>query len=776
MMAKCFRLLGMAVLIALLCLPLAGCGDDGDGSAVRPGPEDPDAPIDTVLASLKLDAMGAVVVGEQRAVVVRAYSNSDRPIGKVPVAFSTNFGSFSKDDPDVKTGEAVTDHLGVARIMLTAPEQVGEARISVTSAGISGEGELRVIAGDPDRDFSRIVVDPASLPADGKSEGRVTVVLADKFGNPVQDGTRVELYMSSGDLLTPTGGIAGPGYTQETVSGRTVFRVQAADSPGFAELMLTNYRDIDKAELIFGSLGSGEPSSIRYGLSLDEIAVTGVGQVDNTGVNLRIIDEAGSPAGTPDGHRLRASFLARPNGGEFLSTIISTPTGKEMIDSRANGFIEFTSDKNGAATINLRSGTRSGIVEILIEALDATYRVKTVVRVSIASGPPHSITLSAPFLDAIEDLKTGFYSKKGSLMVNDRYGNPVPDGTVINIGVLDTVISRGAKGKITEGSRDFSVSDVNPSVDLRTDYVVRNNYRRYIEDGDRVIIANAPAEDKVRTVRTVLDSQRLETTEAYKHTAPTADPLEVPFIEEPEYVIGASTMAIVEGLMADGTYTKGTVVTNRGRGEIRLVYPANSGTIQIGHQHRHWGRFNIDETPHSTTPYAGELLPHGVDLRYDENLTRHMDYVSTGRTVDNRKASTMVYFVASSSDNKATLVADSPMRFNSIAPWTIGARPDKFSSAESVDMDVTLTVRDGGDKILLPYVYVFPTVEINGAVNVWATPCITDASGTCNSTIRVIVPAGIVVNRAHTATITYETHQGYQTEKTSVTYTFPRQD
>lgn len=72
------------------------------------------------------------------------------------------------------------------------------------------------------------------------------------------------------------------------------------------------------------------------------------------------------------------------------------------------------------------------------------------------------MTLSAPTLNAVVDLNTGgdagipltpgFYSRRAGLIVTDRYGNAVPDGTVLNLGVLDSVLSAGTTGSTTASS------------------------------------------------------------------------------------------------------------------------------------------------------------------------------------------------------------------------------------------------------------------------------------------------------------------------------------
>ena len=97
---------------------------------------------------------------------------------------------------------------------------------------------------------------------------------------------------------------------------------------------------------------------------------------------------------------------------------------------------------SGSGTFNLRSGVLPGVVEIRLQVYEngsayttslSTEVVIVTPQISIASGPPHTMVLSAPSLDAIVDLNTGgdagipltpgFYSRRAGLIVTDRYGN-----------------------------------------------------------------------------------------------------------------------------------------------------------------------------------------------------------------------------------------------------------------------------------------------------------------------------------------------------------------
>lgn len=497
---------------------------------------------------------------------------------------------------------------------------------------------------------SSITVDPPVIPSDGESEATVTVTLADKRGEPVSD-EQVTLWTTKGEIIS-----ANPVSLGEFDYGRAEFTLRSSTSSGRVTLSLPGFPDISAAEMVFGSIGSGYPASIRVeSVHPSEIAVTGTGQPDTATVSIRVVDESGDTI-EDSGYTLKASFLARPNGvGEQLSE------AKLDTDNKDPDKIEMSLE-NGAAWLNVKSGNIPGALEVLLELLENGQPldppVKTVIpQISIASGPPHILSLSAPQWDAVVDLNTGsdegipqtpgFYSRTAGLSVLDRWGNAVPDGTVINIGVMDTVLSAGNTGSIGENSDVFT----DTGASFYQDSVTRNNTRRFIEPGDRVLLKNAKAQNKSRSVARHPESGspgELDVNRVYKDDESGL-----------EYVVGASMLgASIYGISQEGEATKGTVTTHNGLGKIRLVYPANANTILVGH---------VSDDPRH--PPSG---------------------------------SARVITVFSTSDDTATMVDEGTLGFSSIAGWTLSASPESISGTD----DIFLRVVDGGDEVPLPFINV----------------------------------------------------------------------
>ena len=354
-----------------------------------------------------------------------------------------------------------------------------------------------------------------------------------------------------------------------------------------------------------------------------------------------------------------------------------------------------------------------------------------------SSTSAHTIVLSYPETNAIENLGGGFYRRLAKAIVTDNEGNAVPDGTVVSFNVIDSII---ATGTVTTAAGDsISGSVLTVAIPQRADgidtnfvdaSVYRNSSFHFIESGDHVFLFNADAADKNRVISTSTGSiatTTLAMTSAYNRSYPNA----VYDSSEPAkttgYVVGASLLgAEVSGLDADGTTLKtGYAVTKQGIATFYVTYPANTNTIGSG------------------------CFSEVVDSRSWPN------------------GSADVYLVASAANNVTTI--DNRFCFGSIADWTITPDITTISGTKIIK----LLVEDGGDKINLPLVEVTATVSITknaGVLVVDLNPntagiqgdveFYSDLSGRLSSTITVSGGAS-----GDAATITYRTEGGKASAK-----------
>ncbi|TPW18568.1 MAG: adhesin/invasin, partial [Halothiobacillaceae bacterium] len=362
--------------------------------------------------------------------------NDDNLLSGRQIQLTTNAGTLHTTlaASGSSTINVATDGSGSARVFLKSGVTSSTALIRASSEGINATTTITFAPGVPDTTNSSLTAAPSTIPANGSDTTQVTVLLLDANNNLVADGTKVTLQATAGDITTEN--------PQTVRLGRALFTLRAPTSASSAVLSLLEYSGIT-ARVTFGSSSSANPSNIRVAIAAPSMFVAGVGKQDNTSLTLTVETAAGNlianaAAGV---NNLRVRFKTKPNGGEKL---IGTDANLTIVESDTQIAVRTVS---GVATLTLQAGSLPGIIELEAEALNsdgttpATPVITTISQVTIASGPPHNIVLSYPVQDSIEDLGAGIYRRIGSASVTDRYGNSVPDGTAISLGLLDSVIA-----------------------------------------------------------------------------------------------------------------------------------------------------------------------------------------------------------------------------------------------------------------------------------------------------------------------------------------------
>jgi hypothetical protein len=319
------------------------------------------------------------------------------------------------------------------------------------------------------------------------------------------------------------------------------------------------------------------------------LVVAGTGGQDSTQLQIQLLNSAGlpaadGPAGVPN---LLVQLVAKPNGGEWLQGMQAD--GALVKDAQQ---VRLKSN-NGQATLLLQAGTLPGVVELSVEALNAqgqsfTPAVKsTVSGISIASGPAHSIALSYPVANGLTNLGNGLYRRKGGLLVTDRHGNAVQNGTVVSLGALDSVLlsnrapamNYGAFQSVADGqavAQQGSVMLTDSSNALfKSAYNTRNNVARYIQPGDRVLLPHAQAADKTRFVATLpSENHQLILNKPWSQS-----------YSQLQYLVGAALIGVQiagEGATGAGDLVPGQAVVKDGFANFYLTYPANAQTLMLG--------------------------------------------------------------------------------------------------------------------------------------------------------------------------------------------------
>ena len=452
---------------------------------------------------------------------------------------------------------------------------------------------------DKTEDATAVTVSASTSSLDIAFPERFTTIFAtvrDTDGTLLRNAT-VQFSTSLGsfsatEVLTRTTEETGRGGSNDAGEGVAAVRLYPGQSAGTATVTAyVNGVQTTTTITVAGTAPEPErpaPASISITASERAIFVAGVGQMESSTITVRLLTSTGgaaqdAPAGV---NNVRVSFATQPNGGELL---FGTQASGQLVQHDKTVDV---ATSNGVATLTLSSGRLPGVIELKAEALtnDGTsYNPvieATISALSIASGPTHSIVLSYPRENAIEDMGNGIYRRIGGLLATDRYGNPVADGTVVNLGIIDSVLLSNRAPQINYGFSS-TVIDGNASTTANTALLTdlsnalfksavltRNNTSRFIEAQDRVLLLNAQAEDKSRFVAALPDQDiSLTTNKAYVNTA-----------SQLEYMVGASLLgAQIAGVdPAKEELVSGQAVTTDGAATFYLTYPANQNTIRAG--------------------------------------------------------------------------------------------------------------------------------------------------------------------------------------------------
>jgi len=367
-----------------------------------------------------------------------------------------------------------------------------------------------------------------------------------------------------------------------------------------------------------------------------------------------------------------------------------------------------------------------------------------------SSSSAHTIVLSYPYLEAITDEGNGIYRRVGEAIVTNNKGIPVPDGTRVDLSVIDSILATGIidSGDSVTGA---VLTDLNPMQADGTDTtfdvasIVRNNEVHFIESTDPVLLFSSDASDRSRVIAPgdgMITANTLTVTSDYSMPYPDSS-----YYPEGQssYVVGVSSLgAHVLGTETETDDTGAETVTVTGNGysltknglaTFYVVYPANANTINTG----------------------------CVDPALDTRVSP--------------AGSARVYMIASAGTNATTV--DENFCFVGIANGTLTASPSTDLSGSG---SVNFTLRDGGNSIRSPFREITTSIVQSGTTDVVLSGGFevdngfddvrntykyrTDEGGRFTSTIMVVSPVA-----GDTVEITYSTAENQET--TTVTVTIP---
>lgn len=189
-------------------------------------------------------------------------------------------------------------------------------------------------------------------------------------------------------------------------------------------------RVIDVPTLRLNQLVADDPISglasniLLLSQSAKSIGVKESGAQEVAKITFQVADSLGRPVILDSNTLVHFSLGAQPGGGEFIFPE-SAPT-----------------DNNGQVTVNLSSGIRAGIVQIEAETTVGSRTIKSLpVAVAIHGGLPDQAHFSiGPSQFNFPGLVAYGLSNEISVIVGDKYSNPVVQGTAVSFSTTHGVI------------------------------------------------------------------------------------------------------------------------------------------------------------------------------------------------------------------------------------------------------------------------------------------------------------------------------------------------
>ncbi len=266
----------------------------------------------------------------------------------------------------------------------------------VTNGSGTGTNQSSIITGQVINSLNGIPIDSALVQILNSSINISTYTnTLGKFTDSVQlsSNTNFTIYVTKS------------GYQQDTMS--VTINAGTNYSAGVVNLIPTSNS---------GQVPSGNPVSIfLFSQSTQSIGVVGSGSPETATLIFEAVDSSGTPIDLNHSQNVSFSFGAQPGGGELLS-----PSSVQTNDL-------------GQASVNITSGTKAGVVQILAKLTVGTQTIFSMpVSVAIFGGFPDANHFSiSPALLNFPGYSIFGLTDAINVYVGDKYGNPVRPKTVV---------------------------------------------------------------------------------------------------------------------------------------------------------------------------------------------------------------------------------------------------------------------------------------------------------------------------------------------------------
>ncbi|GAB4514454.1 MAG: hypothetical protein Kow0047_26300 [Anaerolineae bacterium] len=319
-----------------------------------------------------------VIAGSQPiTLTARAVDFRGQPASGFPIEWAVTAG-------DVEPLAAATDVDGVVEAMFYPSPRAGIVTIAARWEMVQATATTAVVAGPP----ASVELDVPGSEFNVGSIVDVAVRAADRWGNPVADGTPVKLAVTAGSVIPRVGTLIG---------GQATARWLVGETPGTATITAT----------IDGGLTASEQVMLTAG-RLVGLRLTAGAAICRVGADpIPIIVQGWDPTGQP--------------ADEGTPVLLVSDRGALGIDGQGST-VEVLLHEGRANTL-FWPPTDPGVAHIEARGANGALAA-TMIRVH--AGPPASITV-----DLIPGIVEAGRQVLAQAFVRDRFGNVVADGTQV---------------------------------------------------------------------------------------------------------------------------------------------------------------------------------------------------------------------------------------------------------------------------------------------------------------------------------------------------------
>ena len=415
---------------------LVACGGGGGSAGVTTGSSAPKpAGIAVVVKSSSGATVTSVSIGGGQQVSATVLDGAGKAVSGKLVTFSVEPTSIAVLTPT----SALTNASGVATVSIS-PSSINaqgagtvKAEASVDSAQVTGSVDFAVQ--NPSLTLSPIQLGASTLSSGGNTQISATALID---GRPAS-GLPVSV------VFTASCGVINE---RDAVAGVTAL----TDGAGLASV---SYRAVSSTgELCRGvvavSAAISGAGSQATSLTVSPPTANSVAFVSSTPSQIYV---AGAGAAEQSTVKFRVSAGVTPLSNVQVRFSISVNPGGVSIGTQGNAAaVTATTDSLGEASVVLFSGTIPGPVKVRAELASNSSIFSESQNLTVASGPPSQRFMSlAAETSNIEGWNRDGTSSRLSIRVADRQGNPVENGTVVNLTAEGGQVQPSCATQIVDG-------------------------------------------------------------------------------------------------------------------------------------------------------------------------------------------------------------------------------------------------------------------------------------------------------------------------------------